>query len=296
MSEIVVNPEQGALGVYGLEARHSWGELAMNDLTVWPRYKLDDISGLHDLPDSDEAADGGYSRTGEVPRSSFLRGKTVVYSGRVQAETQASLKVARSALISAVASRQVGRMDVTPHPDYADGGQFFHARPISCVCPDKAIKPNAMPTAYQRPFVVSFRLFDPRIYDAEAQLFESSGVSSSIATVEVDNPGSADVDPVLQIYGPITNPTVRNLATNRKLVFQNLTIVSGDFLEIDFARRTILANGVDDFRVKRDALNSDWWDAGEVGLLPGTQTLRLTGSSFTNPAKLTVSFHPAMWG
>lgn len=299
MTEIVVNPELGQLGAYGIEARHTFGNVTLNNLSAFPFYKLDakeGILGLTDMPDSDEAVDAGYSRTGEVPRTAFLRGKTVTYSGRIVATTPQSLAVARSQLITACASRAVQRVDVIPHSDYASGAQFFEGRAISCLIPDRVPSPSAMPTPFQRPFVIAFRLYDPRIYDAAPLVAESGAIVASAATATFNNPGSAPTEPVIEIHGPITNPTVENTTQSRKVVFQNITVVQGDFLEVDFANRTVKKNGIDDFRIKLNRLSTNWWDAGINGLEPGTNSLKLTGTSFTAPAKIVVRFYAALWG
>lgn len=115
--------------------------------------------------------------------------------------------------------------------------------------------------------------------------------SSPVGSVLVVNPGNAPASPVLELYGPATDPVIANVTTGKVLAFAGLEVAAGDFLEIDTAEKTILLNGIPsasrygfvDFAV------SSWWD-----LEPGDNLVRYYPAAFDAGAEARVRFR-ARW-
>jgi hypothetical protein len=89
-------------GPLGLEVKHRWnGGFTINDLeSAMPRVILDPqdgITGLHDLPDSDNSTDSRTGGIGEALWPGYERGKTIVYKGELEAPTQHELANSSSA-------------------------------------------------------------------------------------------------------------------------------------------------------------------------------------------------------
>jgi hypothetical protein len=61
---------------------------------------------------------------------------------------------------------------------------------------------------------------------------------------------------------------------------------------IDFKARTILEGGQDRRRYLK-VPTSTWWDKGVDGIISGTNTIQISGSAISNPAKAVVEFFPA---
>lgn len=84
--------------------------------------------------------------------------------------------------------------------------------------------------------------------------------------------GTAPTWPVVDIYGPCTNPALFLAGTQQTLAF-NLTIAAGDYLHVDFAARTALLNSVTTRYGTLDFLRSSWWQLQpglrQVMFLPG---------------------------
>jgi hypothetical protein len=111
-----------------------------------------------------------------------------------------------------------------------------------------------------------------------------------VGSASVVNAGTADVYPLLRVYGPCTDPTIENITTGKELVFAALTINAGDFLEVDTRARTIRYNGdpADSRYDKLDFPGSEWW-----ALSPGTNLVRLNPVTFSSPSNLVVEYRDA---
>lgn len=111
---------------------------------------------------------------------------------------------------------------------------------------------------------------------------------------QVVNLGTAAAAPVLSVFGPCgaaAGPddriVVSNATTGGELVFEELEILSGEYLEIDVERRTILLNG-DPSQSRYDRLRvaeSRWWD-----LAPGANVLLFRPDTSSGSAQMVVEW------
>lgn len=100
-------------------------------------------------------------------------------------------------------------------------------------------------------------------------------LGNSGGEVAIVNSGNAIYHPTARIYGPVNNPQLLNKALNLALLF-NINLASGQYLDIDFKRQTI----VDNFGTNQYAAKSgDWWY-----LVPGTNLIDFSASSFSSTA------------
>jgi hypothetical protein len=114
--------------------------------------------------------------------------------------------------------------------------------------------------------------------------------SSSVGAVTVTNDGNVAVPPLLRLYGPSDSPRVENQRTGERQLFPGLTLLAGDWLEIDSRERTVRLNGLaTQSRLSLlDFANSSW-----LRLLPGQNTIRYYPVSFGDGARLEARFRPA---
>jgi hypothetical protein len=77
----------------------------------------------------------------------------------------------------------------------------------------------------------------PRTY------FLTYPASSIVGSVVVTNPGNVAAYPVLELYGPATDPRFENITGGGALEFSGLVLGARDYLEVDVRERTILLNG-----------------------------------------------------
>lgn len=298
--------------MWGLEAKHVWdGAFTINDRVPWPRYKLRRITGLHDLPDIEDARATATARLGEVPLAAFRRGKTITYEGNVEARDLATLRTATTDLLGAFAQFDERKMVITPDPAYAAGTRFFLARPLTLAVADEV----KGPFPHRRQFGLALRLSDPRIYDSAQVDQTSAGTAPSTGTpppfttpieitspaelegtLTVTNAGNAPTDAIIELHGPAYNPEVWNTTISKVLRFYNVYLAAGNFLRIDFQRRTVKLNGTDDYRIKLHLPLSDWWDAGVPTLIPGANELHYRAVWMGAEAYFNVKHNAAYWG
>lgn len=114
--------------------------------------------------------------------------------------------------------------------------------------------------------------------------------SSPLGVVTVTNAGTVTAYPVLELYGPCTNPRIENQTTGGALVFSNLTLADGEMVEIDTRERTIFLEG-DELQSRYDRLDfaeSSWW-----ALAPGDNSVRFYPESFDVGCEAVVLFRSA---
>lgn len=299
----------------GLEYRYRWNdEVWINRREVYPRVKLNRITGLSSIPELYGENEQATRRNGEIPRTAFRTGKTVTMEGAVQAESLDELREFVSEIEGAFYGTSEGQMVATQHPDYGAVGRFFWGRPVMLEIPEEqTVSAQRADHGYSRPFSLGLRLSDPRVYDV-VQIAKDSSLVATVGGIAfpitfpfefeqatnqsglavIDNPGKLDTDAVIDLYGPCRLPIIENLTIGAKLRFDNLEIATGDFIRVDFRNRVVLRNGADDWTHKINLTASDWWDAGVPCLIPGENTLRYRGTAITiPPAYAHITFYPA---
>lgn len=113
--------------------------------------------------------------------------------------------------------------------------------------------------------------------------------SSPIGSVAVVNEGNADAYPLIQLFGPCTNPRIENATTDERMLF-DLELGEGDYLEIDTRERTIVFDGnpasssYDDL----DFALSSW-----ISLAPGENLLRYYPEAYDEGAEAVIRFRSA---
>ena len=113
----------------------------------------------------------------------------------------------------------------------------------------------------------------------------------------VVNAGTIDAYPVFRIFGPVgvgaTPPdvtTIRNLTTEKDLVFTDLEVAAGDYVEVDTRRKTVFVNGLSS-QSRYDKLtfpDSEWFT-----LVPGANELRFSPTTATGSAELLIRWRDA---
>lgn len=99
---------------------------------------------------------------------------------------------------------------------------------------------------------------------------------SSAGTASISYTGDLESYPVIDIWGAISTPEIRNLTTG-KIVRLTSSVGASDFVRIDMGNQTVTLNGVTNLLGALDVLTSDWWS-----LVPGTNQIQLAGVSPVN--------------
>lgn len=302
-------PVMSVEAIPGLEGRHTWdGALTFNDRVAWPRFKLDHIAGLHSRADGHMQTEAAIGRMGEVPRQSFLEGKTVTFEGRVQGRDLDELRLGAGQILAAFAPTDEREIVSAQHPDYGPDSFRWAARCLSVELAERQDHGR-----FERAFAVAVRQSDPRYYamsesSAETQAFATvagitlpftlpitlpAAAASGAVTIQVE--GSAPAEPILELHGPVTGPRVTNQTLGLELRFTpGFSIASGQHVVVDFAERRVTL-GATVITAQPDLVASSWWDAGSPGLDPGQNELIYGGDTISDPAKLVVRWTPAYW-
>lgn len=295
------------LSLPGLSATHSWrtNVIVLGDNQGdLPRLKVGKITGLWSTPDIDDNRRRRYGQPGEQAKPGAVGGKTVVYTGLVQASAMAELEYICNYLkLCHYHDPQLseGTMDIERDPAIGGHSYRFTGRLVQVETDDEQTNSAFdMPSAWQRPFLASFRLSDPRVYVTDAQWQQSSagGSGANNPTLDVENDGGYDAVPVIRIYGPCVNAIVSRPGATFATLF---TLTGAQWADVDFAATTITRNDGVDLTHLRDIPNSTWWDAGQEGIpggVPGPTITTLTLSQVAGHpgigAKIRVTFLPGV--
>lgn len=295
------------LSLPGLSAKHTWrgGQFVLGDNQgALPRYKVKNIKGLWSTPDSDDNRRRRYAQPGEYATAGAVGGKTIVYSGFVQASTMVELEYACNLLKAAhYHDPQLSEAQMVIARNAAVGGHSyqFTARLVQVEIDDEqTFAATDRPSPWQRPFTASFRLSDPRIYVTDAQYQQSSPAATGAndPILDVSNGGAYDAVPVLRITGPVVSPIISRPGATLATAFP---LTGAEWADIDFAARKITKSTGTDLTNLRNIPASSWWDAGQEGIpggVPGPTVTRLTLTSAAGHpgigASFRVTFLPAV--
>lgn len=296
-----------AISVPGLEHKHSWngGQLVLGDNQgALPRFKVTNIKGIHALPDVVTGSSPKIVGGGEYARPGRILGRTVVYSGVLQARTLGELRYQAGLFRGAALPDLTMTEKVMQMVPVAAGLATWRytARCVQAEMDDEQeLGLGAMPTPYQRTFVIAFRLHNPRLLLEPALVVTSAaGTGANNPSAVAANPGTADAIPVIRVTGPVVNPIVSIPGGSQIRI--NGTLTAGQWIDIDFAAKTILRDNGADWGNLRDVALSTWWDTGRAGIpggAPGpTNTTVTLTTAAGNPgigATVRVTFYPAMW-
>jgi hypothetical protein len=246
-------------------------------------YHVELIEGLVGTPDIRSSDHDRLARSGVVAGVDLYGGRAVTLTITVSADAGSTqFASAVDALATAFAAPQAQENALTVQIPGVSGG----ARVRLLVRPRKVALP--LPAEYfvgVAQAVVELFATDPLKYsDAATTITVTVSASpggfvwpltwplvwagSHSSSVVVTNSGNAPTSPLVRLWGPLTNPSITNVTTGRT-VSLTLTIVTGDYVDIDFAARTVLLNGTAN---RYPDLNlAQWWT-----LAPGNSSIALT--------------------
>jgi phage-related protein len=266
----------------GVESTLEYNGLAMNVRSWWDTYLVTNLEGLGDadIRDSREVNPADH---GETPFSSYYGGRTITISGKIRAHTIHKLRDMIQGLRSAFQdiSKEYPLRFVTGDT----------SRDVVIYC--KKIQPINIPETQtdfrlMRDFQVALRASNPRFMSWKERYIPLTAGATLPLSTDVLNLGNSNAQPRFQIIGPITNPVITNTTTG-KVIALNTTITVGNTWTVDVGKKTITdQNGVNRFSALD--ITTDW-----VELIPGTNTIQLTGSGHTAGQTQLFIFNRDVW-
>jgi hypothetical protein len=144
---------------------------------------------------------------------------------------------------------------------------------------EQTASPSSTYGPYLRPFVLTIRMADPRVYEATQNSLTAQAPGSSSF---IDNNGSGPTDPLFKVIGNGTtlNDVVLARGTDYVLAFHSTWAGVFDALWVDFkARRAWRDSDGADLTATLSVVQSNWWDPGIHGLDPGPNDIGVTGGT-----------------
>lgn len=183
----------------GKEAIHAWTPPGADEpaielnrvkddagVAVWPRIRITEIDGLMSSGDPQDVRDLPVGRSAEIARKSLRRGKSPIYTCRIEARSLLELRTFEEEIRTAFQDQiGEGRMDVFWHPlnnEFADAPSvFYEARVLACNILDR----QAGGTWY-RNLVIGFRQSDARHFETETGITAEATIVNSNTEYEIE--------------------------------------------------------------------------------------------------------------
>lgn len=231
-------------------------ELAINDPENG--YFLDDeVTGLTGLPTIRSSQGTNTGRDGGWVSRQLYDARLITFTGRLFSTDKTTAEERRKALAVVLARKEITLKVVTY-------GGFTYSAKVNVMGFDSPISFNMNLYHYK----LDLRMNNPIWYDAsDGELvgtvikgvqggftinfgipFKISGSSGD--TILANN-GNASVYPRITITTPATNPKIINKTTGKSIQV-NVSVNTGDKLEIDMAQKTVLLNGSNVFNLIED--------------------------------------------
>lgn len=256
-------------------------------------YRILEIDGLGD-PDIRDSREVNPSAHGETAFQSWYGGRTITITGRIEAGNLAQLRKMTDDLKTAFGSLDENFLYFrNTHPEFDAKISCRKNAPIN-------IKEVQSGWDFRRDFQISLRASHPFFlsgqdlvaeqsfdevvelgffFDMDFDLVFSEYMSSDGEPIpnanpfSIENVGNFSTYPVIRIHGPVSTPSVINVA-NGQVINLDTTIDSDDYYEIDTSKRTV----IDSFGTNRFAQitsDSDWMvleSGSNLILIGGTST------------------------
>lgn len=151
------------------------------------------------------------------------------------------------------------------------------------------------PVDYHVRTIVQLRADDPTWYDATVP--DGRGVNYYNANINgtqvITTGGNWPTFPIIRLNGPITNPTITNNTTGQSIAI-TATITAGNWFDIDlsYGKKTVVENlGTNRISTVSASSNLATWS-----LIPGNNTIAITGSVTTAATNAAFTFFPRFTG
>lgn len=235
----------------GLETVFEYNGMVFNKLDQVDKIRVTKIDGLFDA-DIRDNRENNPSSDGETALDAFYSGRTIVYTGRIEAYRLEKLRDMQQAFRQAFAD--VGKEYPLIFHAYGfipDGQGGFKRGPsiertgqIYCR-KSQPITMSEEQTDYRfyREFMLTLRASDPRFTAYLSHFFQwqspAAGAVTNLTVFQALNNGNYPAAPLITLIGPMTNPAVTNLHSGEVLSFTGSIPVNRKWF-IDVGAKTLL--------------------------------------------------------
>lgn len=108
--------------------------------------------------------------------------------------------------------------------------------------------------------------------------------------VTVTQAGNRPTPPIFRIHGAVTNPAIVRASNQRRISLIG-SVATGDYVDVDIAKRTMKLNGSTNLVGFLDSANTDW--RMEIPAAPTSETYNLTAQANDSNAYLDIFYRSA---
>jgi len=227
------------------------------------------------------------NRDGETYIDTLLEPRFVLVTVVLLGDTWVELQTARRDLVRALNPKLgVGTLTYTPDtpsPVYA----------LRCL-PEAGIGFTDRLGGFLDRVAINFHAFEPSWYNPTANtptivvpggglsipLSIPMSISENAASIVIDNTGDLQTYPSFSLPGPFVDPVIANETTGKQLLFDGLSVASGETLVVDMAERTAEVDGVS--VIAKVHPTSEFW-----ALATGNNTVEVTYESGASTVTVT---------
>lgn len=247
-------------------------------------YHVDTLDGLVAAPDVRRYENPRVARGGVMASPPLYSGRTVTIGVNVDHTTQATFVAALDALVNALAEAFGDTDDSELTYDLGGPQKLLFVRPVKWQATTDTLYHRGLSRVVFELFAADpLRYSNPEtattiplaasgggfVFPLVFPLVFAGGGASGTATIT--NAGNAPSPLRFRINGPVTGPTIHSDAADADLTL-NMTIDSGQWVDIDVKERSVLLNGT---ASRYNLLTAaEWFD-----LLPGSNTIHFVGAS-----------------
>ena len=245
----------------GIECHFKYNGLLFNNTRVIDKIRVTNIAGLDDA-DVRDSREENPAYEGETPYSSLPGGRTIVFTGRVEAYTLQKLRDMQMAIRNAFIDTSEEK------PLYFLTGNSSYNHYIMCKkfsklqWDEEQTKDN-----FFRDFQITLRASNPRFLRTTRKY---EVIPYNTPSTSLDNEGNYYSQPIVKFIDNLDNIQLYNDATDETFKFDPaVQILTGSSITVDFAKNTIIDNNGNNVFGYLDP-ESDW-----LSLAPGTNNIEI---------------------
>lgn len=240
---------------------------------------------INDLPEYDGAVAGdAYFSSRPITLSGKIAASSAAQRNNTVVKMQQALRGLRGDVTIKSQPQGLPAMQVTARLDnFRFSGGFVKDFQIALTCPDPRIYSQTVNTTsvFAIPSVAGASF--PWIFPVSW-----GGGSGAAATTNVVNAGNFSTPPTIRLWGPMQDPQITNAATLESVFLDGLTLNSGDYVDLDFNKRTAVKNDGTNLYSSVRFPGSSWFL-----LVPGTNPIQLFAAGTTSLSEVSVTYRDA---
>lgn len=250
-SALVSQEGSGLAFPTGLATTFEYNGMIFNKLDQIDKIRVTKIDGLFDA-DIRDNRENNPSSDGETALDAFYGGRTLVFTGRIEAYRLEKLRDMQQAFREAFVD--VGHeypLIMHTYGFISDGEGGFRRGPSLARTGQIYCKKNQpiqmteeqVDQRFFREFMLTLRASDPRFTSYLPTFIQwessASGTATDVIVAQATNIGNYPAAPQITLTGPLTNPAITNLLSGEKISFTG-TLPAGRKWFIDVGAKTLI--------------------------------------------------------